>query len=294
MKHAEKKGTLFLVVLGIISIIWFLVRVVPKPSRITYPCQRMAAANTVAFLTWLFGSLFSIGIIKKAQAKLKESTTPVAKILLTLLIGTGITTFIIISFSDIMAAIKSPADIFTPTDLNQPIGSATGIFPGRVSWSHDQDAITYNPSSANGFWWDDNNTNPQRIDEMFTRGIDGITGATRTDYAWDDLFRYANHRMGKPDFGYSPGEKIAIKVNLVMGLAGGKDNASCPGPSPQVLNALLKGLIEEVHVPGELITIYDASARIPDYIMKPFKNNSNPEFQKIKFVGNPKYITSGR
>ena len=100
--------------------------------------------------------------------------------------------------------------------------------------------------------------------------------------------------MGKPDFGYSPGEKIAIKVNLVMGLAGGKDNASCPGPTPQVLNSLLKGLIDEVHVPGELITIYDASARIPDYILTPFRNSSNPEFKKIKFVGNPKYITSAR
>jgi hypothetical protein len=294
MKHAEKKGTLFFIILGIFSVIWFLIRVIPKPSRISYPCQRMAAANTVAFLTWLTGAFFSMSIIKMAQSKLKDANTHAARILLMLVIASGITTFIIISFGDIMAAIKSPADIFTPTDLNQPIGTATGIFPGRVSWSHDQDAITYNPSAANGYWWDDNNTNPKRVDDMFTHGIDGITGATRTDYAWDNLFRYANQKMGKPDFGYSPGEKIAIKVNLVMGLAGGKDNASCPGPSPQVLTALLKGLIEEVHVPGELITIYDASARIPDYIMKPFKNNSNPEFQKIKFVGNPKYVTASR
>jgi len=79
-----------------------------------------------------------------------------------------------------------------------------------------------------------------------------------------------------------------------MGLAGGQDNASCPGPSPQILNSLLKGVIEEIHVPGEMITVYDASARIPDYIMSPFINNSNPEFQKIKFVGNPKYITNGK
>ncbi len=43
-----------------------------------------------------------------------------------------------------------------------------------------------------------------------------------------------------------------------------------------------------------MITVYDASARIPDYIMNPFKNNANPEFKKVRFVGNPKYITDDR
>jgi len=104
MKHIEKKGKLFFIVLGIISVIWFYIRVIPKPSRIAYPCQRMAAANTVAFLTWLIGTLFSISLIKKAQSKLKEAKAHFARILLILVIGTGITTFIIISFSDIMAA----------------------------------------------------------------------------------------------------------------------------------------------------------------------------------------------
>jgi hypothetical protein len=59
MRHikniAKSKGPLFFIVLGFISVIWFLLRVIPKPSRITYPCQRMAAANAVAFITWLLG-----------------------------------------------------------------------------------------------------------------------------------------------------------------------------------------------------------------------------------------------
>ncbi len=61
MKNVTKKrGPIFLIVLGIISVIWLLLRVIPKPSRITYPCQRMAAANTVAFITWLLGTYFSV------------------------------------------------------------------------------------------------------------------------------------------------------------------------------------------------------------------------------------------
>jgi len=28
---------------GLLSLIWFLIRVLPKPSRATYPCQRVAA-----------------------------------------------------------------------------------------------------------------------------------------------------------------------------------------------------------------------------------------------------------
>ncbi len=49
-----------------------------------------------------------------------------------------------------------------------------------------------------------------------------------------------------------------------------------------------------MNIPGDRITVYDASARIPDYIMNPFKNNSNPELKKVRFVGNPKYVTDNR
>jgi hypothetical protein len=291
---SQNRGPIFFVVLGIVSVIWFLLRVIPKPSRITYPCQRMAAANTVAFITWLLGTYFSMTLIKKAQCKWKESKIPIATLLITLAIVTGTTTLMITSFGEIKALIKSDPPIFTPTDLNQPIGIAEGIYPGRVTWAHDQDAVTYNPAAANGYWWDDKNTNPNRVNDMFANALDGITGATRADYAWDKLFRYTNQKRGKPDFGYSPGEKIAIKVNLVMGLAGGQDQASCPGPTPQLLAAILTDLIDVLQIPGEMITVYDASARIPDYIMNPFKSNANPEFKKVRFIGNPKYVTDNR
>jgi hypothetical protein len=295
MKHETKnRGPLFVIVLGIISVIWLLIRVIPKPSRITYPCQRMAAANSVAFITWLAGTLFSVTLFKKARMKLKESKT-MASVLLILAIVTGMATFVITSFGgDVRAALKSDPPIFTPTDLNQPIGVASGIYPGRVTWAHDQAAVTFSPTGTNGSWWDDRNTDPEKVADMLTWALRGTTGATNDEDAWDILFRYANTRQGKPDTGYSSGEKIAIKVNLVMGLAGGTDNPTCPGPTPQLLEAIITGLVVGMKIPGDMITVYDASARIPDYIMNPFKNNSNPEIKKVRFVGNPKYITNGR
>ncbi len=296
MKNSTKKrGPIFLIVLGIISVIWLLIRVIPKPSRITYPCQRMAAANTVAFITWLLGTYFSVTLLKKARVKLKESRISIAAVLIILALVAGTTTFLITSFGgDVSAALKSDPMIFTPADLNQPIGDAKGIYPGRVTWTHDQDAVTFNPDGKNGFWWDDKNTNPTKVADMLAFALKGTTGATNSDDAWDILFRYANTRRGKPDMGYTSGEKIAIKVNLVMGLAGGTDNATCPGPTPQLLNAILTDLVVGMNIPGDMITVYDASARIPDYIMNPFKNNANPELKKVRFVGNPKYVTDDR
>lgn len=39
--------------LGISSTVWFLVRVVPKPSRATYPCMQAAAPMMSAFVVYL-------------------------------------------------------------------------------------------------------------------------------------------------------------------------------------------------------------------------------------------------
>ena len=61
-----------------------------------------------------------------------------------------------------------------------------------------------------------------------------------------------------------------------------------------MLHAIVEDLILEVGIDGGDITIYDVTARIPDYIMDPFKNHKNTEFHKIRFVGNPGYITNDR
>ena len=38
---------------GLVSLLWFLIRVIPKPSRAAYPCQRAAFPVASAFVVWL-------------------------------------------------------------------------------------------------------------------------------------------------------------------------------------------------------------------------------------------------
>ena len=294
MRKKKQRGIVFFIMLGILSLVWFLVRVVPRPSRAAYPCQRLAAANAAGFISWLFGTMVTFALFKNARDKLRRSRRVLGTAMILLALVAAALSFVLPSYRSIKAGILKADIPFDPTDLNQPIGTARGIFPGRVAWAHNPDAVQYNPAASSGYWWDDNNTIPEKVEEMFSNSIDAVTGASTDDDAWDLLFRYSNQLQGKGDAGYAPGEKIAIKANLLVGLAGGREKANSPGPAPQLLMSIVEDLIEEVGVPGEHITVYDVSARIPDYIMLPFRNHEDPEYRKIKFVGNPGYITGDR
>jgi len=72
-KMMNTKGILFHIT-GIICIIWFLIRVVPKPDRVRYPCQQMSIAIATTYITlWtiLWGTLFAgLGLwIKRVKTK---------------------------------------------------------------------------------------------------------------------------------------------------------------------------------------------------------------------------------
>jgi hypothetical protein len=51
---------IILLSIGLGALIWFLIRVIPKPSRATYPCQRAAFPVASAFVIWLTGFTASI------------------------------------------------------------------------------------------------------------------------------------------------------------------------------------------------------------------------------------------
>ncbi|MGA9130076.1 MAG: hypothetical protein WB425_18235 [Terracidiphilus sp.] len=44
-------------IVGFSALMWFLLRVIPKPSRATYPCQRAAFPVASAFVIWLCASM---------------------------------------------------------------------------------------------------------------------------------------------------------------------------------------------------------------------------------------------
>ena len=52
---------------GLLSLIWFLVRVMPKPSRTAYPCQQAAAPLAAGFVLWVAGALASASLYRRAR-----------------------------------------------------------------------------------------------------------------------------------------------------------------------------------------------------------------------------------
>lgn len=60
------------IVFGFLALCWFLIRVIPKPTRAAYPCQRAAFPIASAFVIWLI-SLFSTALFYvRLRRSLKE------------------------------------------------------------------------------------------------------------------------------------------------------------------------------------------------------------------------------
>ena len=72
-KHKKLWGLWLLPFTGLAALIWFLVRVIPKPSRATYPCQQVAFPLASGFIIWLTGTLGSIAAFRKAQNYLTKT-----------------------------------------------------------------------------------------------------------------------------------------------------------------------------------------------------------------------------
>jgi len=61
--YCRRHGTKGVVLLGVVSFLWFLFRTGSKPSRITYPCQRAALTNTLGLFSLL--ATFLVGAVAK-------------------------------------------------------------------------------------------------------------------------------------------------------------------------------------------------------------------------------------
>ena len=271
--------------IGLGSLIWFLLRVVPKPSRATYPCQRVAGPLAGGFVVWITGLIASTIAYHKAKQLFHQSRYVLAGICV------AVAVMAIWWSLSITGGVPANAD-FTPTDPpNTPIGMAKGIHPGRVVWVHEPNATSWNGST--GYWWDNDNTDQQVVDVMVAIAVRRLTGEPNHANAWDALFRHFNQTRGLGDIGYQQGEKVTIKINMNQDNGGNWHNDDGM-PSPHVIYSFLDQLVNIVGVPGSAITIYDASRYIGNPIYNKVRSNPNPNFQSITFVVSPHYAGSGR
>lgn len=249
-------------IVGLVSLIWFLVRVVPKPSRAMYPCQRVAAPLASGFVIWLMGTFVSALAFRKARHLLVRSRLVLATICL--LVGLGGAWLAVTNIEEAPAVAADPA--FVPSDAPlTPVGEGKGIHPGRVVWVRDTDATSWNGSSSTR-WHYDSNTDQTVVNEMVSRAICQLAGASSEEVAWDAIFRHFNLNKEGLDIGYLPGEKIAIKINQVEAWISINWSGNLPTTSPQALYALLKQLIDVVGVNPSDIICYDASRVVTNTI----------------------------
>jgi Domain of unknown function (DUF362) len=163
-------------------------------------------------------------------------------------------------------------------EINKPLGTARGVFPGRVVWVHD--TLVAKWDGINGYWWDDKYTSQTEANKMLINSLTSLTGESQEEKAWDKLFRYFNNTKLNIDKGFSKSEKIAIKINENNTNAHADNNNI--NASPQLVYSLLRSLILSAKIPQKNITVFDASRFITDNIF----NKCHNEFPDVIFVDN--------
>jgi gluconolactonase len=265
---------------GLVSLIWFLIRVVPKPSRATYPCQRFAFPLASGFVTWILG--LGAWAVAFRKAKVSFGRRQYAIGLVCLAVSVGALWLAVSIGSDDWAMADEPEAL-------SPIGEATGIYPGRVVWVHDPEATDWD-GPGDGHPWESSHTSLPRVSGMISRSIQELTGADSDAGAWEKLFKYFNKKRGKGGAGYKKGEKIVIKVNFVgfIWLHGGvnPDNYNLEtksdymNTSPQMLIALLRQLVKMVGVKESDIAIFDSLA----YFSNEYYDIFREEFPNLRCI----------
>jgi hypothetical protein len=271
---------LFFPLIGLASLIWMLIRIIPKPSRAEYPCMKVAAPIAGGFIAYIAGLAAVVFSFNKAKFYFQKSNYVLASILVAAGVSAGIFILLQPNFETFASVRKLSVDsLFVPTDsANHPIGTARGIFPGRVVWMRDSTAAHWNGSS--GYWWSDANTNQTAVDSMLSRSLRSLTGQSSDIASWNALFEYFNMQHGKGSVGYAAGEKIAVKINInnSTGL-GNTGNASVA--TPQMVLSLLRQLVNKAGVPDSNITFYDLIRFIPT----PIYTKCKAEFPNVHFMG---------
>ncbi|MBN2104844.1 DUF362 domain-containing protein [bacterium] len=288
----EKKlsipAQLFLPITGLLSALWMLLRIIPKPTRATYPCMKVAAPLASTFIAYSVGILVSAFSIKKARSAFRRKRFQLMFVcLLAVVISIGWMT--LQPTQDILAGHQDTGYFEDPLGPNQPIGEARGIYPGRVVWVYNPDATNEHCTNANhdDAYFQKHNTDQAVVDQMFSRGILELTGKETHAEAWNAIFRYFNINQGKGDTGYQPDETLFIKINAVTAYNGAEPDGKMSryvsiefDTSPQTILAMLRQLVNEAGVPEDKIYIGDPMCDIWNTLYDKFY----AEFPNIKYV----------
>ncbi|UCE96488.1 MAG: DUF362 domain-containing protein [Candidatus Bathyarchaeota archaeon] len=188
------------------SMFWFAVRVIPKPSRIMYPCQRTT-------LTLIFVRV-GIGISAVCITLTEFAQKRVVKALIILLLVAEIAfPVIVVGYYSVRYSIISQGRIVYNVDLSHEVV--------RV---HSADVTSWDFNT--GYYWE--YVDQSVVDLMVEEGVKELTSQSTSEFAW--RFILSN---------YSQGDIVGIKIN-------GNDFWNTRlgeiNTLPHVINSVVKGL----------------------------------------------------
>ena len=302
MKSRHIPYSIIFIMLGVLSTIWFLIRVIPKPSRAAYPCMQATAPFMSGFVLWLLSFGGGIYAIRRFFISMAKARFQLAAFFFLLAVLFAMT----YNYQQAGNALAKESVTFGEFPPNQPIGEAQGIFPGRVTWIWNPDAtneLCTNTSNQNGVidegddgWFMAHNNNYPLINNMTGELMKSLTGQNTTADAWQAVFTYFNEKNGNGSRPYITGEKIFIKINAttVHGTPGIRyyedlsrnDDTSvnefAAETNPYIVLSILHQLVEEAGVPQNMIYVGDPARNI----YKEFYDLWKQDFPNVNYLGN--------
>ena len=178
--------------LGLLALIWFVIRVIPKPSRAAYPCQKVAAPLAGSFLVWLVGITGAGIAFRQARFQMRRARYVTAG--LAVIVAAAAMAWAVLGQG--LPAQAVPLAAYTSHAVNNPIGVAKGLKPGRVEWVHDPQVTDWNGTAASvsESWF--NHINQTEATNMLQWGLMGYADTTTTAAAWNAIFQNFNGGAG--------------------------------------------------------------------------------------------------
>jgi hypothetical protein len=303
----EQQNRLIIYITGLIALGWFLIRVIPKPSRAYYPCMKAAFPFASAFVIYLLSVTSSWVAFRHFKKALRNNKFIIASALIILTVLAFFSSMFIINEESVANTVY-----FKSHAINEPIGVPVGIYPGRVVWVWDRFATRKectNTVNKNGIldngddvWFQDKNTDQLLVTQMISTGIQELTGKPTDNEAWDEIFRFHNHTRGKGNTGYTRGEKILLKLNRTSTNAATNLNVNTmrrndkygrtalSETSPQIVLAVLRHLVHKAGVPQDAIYVGDLQR---NHYQEEYEKYTE-EFPMVNYLGTNIYHNNVR
>ncbi len=283
-------------IIGIASTVWFLVRVIPKPSRAGYPCMRVAAPFMSSLVVYLLSITGSAMLFKRSRHFFHRARYIMAAVAF-------VGALVLFAFSSNLfperaVAAEQWAD---PSDYpaNQPMGEELGIFPGRVVWEWNPDATDENctntpddPVRGEDGYFLPKNSDQDVINGMMDNVVMKLTGTYDVGAAWERLFVDFNKRKGLGEVSYQEGQTIFIKMNqggagwlvdtsdLTFGTSWEMGFYGMAETSGVMMISVLDQLVNDFGVPEDKIYVGDPLSHIYEHLY----DQMVAEFPDVRYV----------